>query len=417
MSVDDILHAQQGDPESFDAAIGKVRSAIRRWTSILARRAGSGDDWISNMLLQYATAELNAPALSEADSRKEISIPLTLEPSFGYSVRQPLSDGWMTRKTQVTTTRTPTTPFLTVIGATRFLRAHRVANNLVNLYVPYGASVTICGDTTLPVLRFMDVSSDQALALHALHASKTTSASTNRWEGIAYQVLQTQGVQQAISRGRGRIDTTWLQRIQEAAGVEAIDYWSRLLAARQGDVPFELDDLVDLVLKRRSEALLSHAKATTLNIQRATNFSVREYTVHELKEVTRHMLDTKVLPLSSLLDRKEGTLRFGQALRQIGRIHPPDLRDLIDVLDSVYTRDQLVWVLGDIVQVCMLSQAKSSFAVVPNDQDLKHLLDDIDQYGARMIAGFLIVLSGLRYGASTTNGEQSPVDARDRSTE
>jgi hypothetical protein len=49
------------------------------------------------------------------------------------------------------------------------------------------------------------------------------------------------------------------------------------------------------------------------------------------------------------------------------------------------------------MQECVVAMAKSPFIIIPTDEDLKYLLDDVDQHGARPIAGLLIILSTLRY--------------------
>ena len=103
------------------------------------------------------------------------------------------------------------------------------------------------------------------------------------------------------------------------------------------------------------------------------------------------------IPLSTVLEREQGTLRFGHALRLLGKYNNGPLRDIIDSLDSVQTCDQLMHVLAQAVQECAVAGAKTPFIVIPDDEDLKHLLDDIDRYGARTVAELLIILSALRY--------------------
>jgi hypothetical protein len=102
-------------------------------------------------------------------------------------------------------------------------------------------------------------------------------------------------------------------------------------------------------------------------------------------------------PLSSVLEQERGTLRFGHALRLLGQQNPAPLRDIIDALDSACTSDQLVRILAQAAQECAVASAKTEFIVIPSDNDLRQLLDDVDQYGARTIAGLLIILSALRY--------------------
>ena len=49
------------------------------------------------------------------------------------------------------------------------------------------------------------------------------------------------------------------------------------------------------------------------------------------------------------------------------------------------------------VQKCAVAKAKSDFIIVPYDDDLKYLLDDLDKFGAQKIAGMLAILAYARY--------------------
>jgi len=90
-------------------------------------------------------------------------------------------------------------------------------------------------------------------------------------------------------------------------------------------------------------------------------------------------------------------LRFGQALRLLGEINAAALRDLMEELESVQTLDRLLLVLAHAAQDCQVATARSPFIVVPTEEDLKYLLEDLEQVGVQTIARFLITLSALRY--------------------
>ncbi len=101
--------------------------------------------------------------------------------------------------------------------------------------------------------------------------------------------------------------------------------------------------------------------------------------------------------LRKILEQKAGTLRFGHALRLLGQANPASLRDLVEELESVQTLDQLIHTLALTAQECQMAAAKSQFLVVPSDGDLALLLEDVKQAGPHTIAGFLVLLSALRY--------------------
>lgn len=176
-----------------------------------------------------------------------------------------------------------------------------------------------------------------------------------------------------------------------------IDSWTRLLNHHREQVPFEIDNLAICLVQRQVNDWLIHLRDVAIYAHSHPQAQVRPYTLKEVKEITQAMTASTDAPLSAVLNREEGTLRFGHALRLLGNYNPAPLRDLVDALDSVQTCDQLLRTLAQVAQECAIASAKSQFIVVPCDDDLKYLLDDIDRYGARKIAGLLIILSSLRY--------------------
>ena len=101
-------------------------------------------------------------------------------------------------------------------------------------------------------------------------------------------------------------------------------------------------------------------------------------------------------PLRKVLEQEEGTLSFGRALRLLGRYNPALLRDLLLVLETVQTLDQLDRALCRVVQECVLAKAKSNFILIPHEGDFIQLVDDVHEHGVRLIVGVLMLLSVLR---------------------
>jgi hypothetical protein len=100
--------------------------------------------------------------------------------------------------------------------------------------------------------------------------------------------------------------------------------------------------------------------------------------------------------LRKVLEQEEGTLSFGRALRLLGRYNPALLRDLLRLLETVQTLDQLDRVLCRVVQECVLAKARSDFILVPYEGDFMQLVDDVHEHGVRLIVGVLMLLSVLR---------------------
>jgi len=116
------------------------------------------------------------------------------------------------------------------------------------------------------------------------------------------------------------------------------------------------------------------------------------------------------LPLRIVLAQEQGTKRFGHALRQLGRYNPSALRECAEDLDAVSDSDQLLRVLAQMVQTCIVLKAKSEFIIVPTDDDLDVLLADVEQFGARRIVSVLLILAVLRYPKEEKATHQEPSD-------
>jgi hypothetical protein len=427
LSVADLFRARRASQRrvTLSAAregLAKARAAIARWKEYARRQSSLPAEWLEGVLQDYDALCPTIP-LPAKEQLGVIGVWMTLEPSYGYSARRPLSDGYISDKTNVTLAGARYAPLLAFVGATRFLRAHRVARHQANFYVPLAAAMTLYPQTVLPPLSPTAHTFDHALALRWLAYAPCTEsfgieaqscarlrqpatvgsrpALALHWNGLAYQVMHTQGVQHAISCRRGCLDYAWLAEVERRTASAMVTYWKWVLGCRLEQAPFEVDNLVDCLIHRRMEDWLAHlrdaALAQSAHRPQTSGLPVCPYHLHEVKEVAAKMVPSTTLPLYAVLEREQGTLRFGHALRLLGRHTPGPLRDLVDDLDAVQTCDQLIRVLAQAAQECAVAMAKSPFIIVPSDDDLKYLLDDVDRYGARTIAGLLIILSALRY--------------------
>lgn len=409
VSVTDLLTRQRfaQRPTAARDSLKKVRSAVARWMHFVQRESCGSLNWLLDILQDYAvgrgangeTASPRIP-LPVKRAKTDLGLVMAMDPSNSYSARRPISDGLVTERVNLTLDGTRYAPLLAFIGAARFLRAQRVAGHLVNFYVPLAASVVLCTETTLPILFPVEHASEQATALLWLTYFEKARRPGADWHGLAYQVMQTQGARQSISRDRGCLDNGWLAAIESRAGSAVLGYWESLLNQSQEQAPFELDHLASCLTRHRASDWLFHLRDAAVFQHCHPQSQFRPYSLKEVKEVTKHMVAPTHLPLRTILERESGTLRFGRALRLLGQHNPAPLRDLIDALDVAQTGDQLVRILAQAAQECTLVSAQSQFIIVPSDEDLKYLLDDVEAYGARTIAGLLIILSALRYPRS-----------------
>jgi hypothetical protein len=121
------------------------------------------------------------------------------------------------------------------------------------------------------------------------------------------------------------------------------------------------------------------------------------YSLLEVQEVFAIMESSHPTPLSAVLEHKDGTMRFGHALRQLRDQAPSSVHEILEDLESVQTCDCLMNILTRAMQTCEVVDAHSPFIIIPTDGDLKLLLDDVERYGASTIAALLRLLSTLRY--------------------
>lgn len=397
-SVADALNKRRFQPEILQDALRKAQRAIARLRLYAERTSCHAHcEWLPHLLQDYDAGQPQVP-VPVAKAKHDIAVPMTLDPAFSHSTRRPISDGLVGDKTNVTIRGTRYAALLAFVGASRFLRAQRVAGDLVNFYIPVVRSMTLHPDTSLPVLPPTEHPAGHAAVSRWLAYQKMAQSQDSHWRGLAYQVMQTQGAQQSISRDRGFLENLWLDTVEARTGSGMIAYWRWLLGRHREETPFEVDNLVDCLAEHDATAWLGHLRDVALHLHADPQAKTRPYSLAEVKEVTAMMVAPTHLPLSAVLDRKQGTLRFGHALRQLGEQNPAPLRELVEALDAVRTRDQLVRVLARAVQECVVARATSKFKLtIPNDKDLRCLLDDVDQYGAATIAGLLVILSALYY--------------------
>ncbi len=407
-SVADLLQKQRFDPASVAKGIAKVREVCAKWKKLTRRETKSVGSWLTELLENYDPASPCIPLPAQVARAADITTTMTLDPSLSYASRRPLSDGQIGKKTNVTIRGTRFAPLLAYIGAARFLRSQHVLGDLVNFYVPLATQLSLHADLTLARLPTVEDTADHALVAQALFYTAENPVVGAKWKGLAYQTLQTQGTQQPLSLFRGFLDLRWFDSLKKRAGMDLIRYWRLALYAHRDALPYEIDPIVEALASRRLDAWIAHLTDVARAVHSVRRGTVRLYTLKEVKEVTMMMEPSQSLPLSTILERKKGTLRFGHALRLLNEYNPSAVRDLIEELETVHTRDQLLHVLGHIVQVCAVTAAKERIIIIPTDKDAQYLLDDVDQHGAHTIAGLLILLSALRYPSSEEADQYTP---------
>lgn len=384
------------NPNIAEAAISKCSRLLDRALSLAQRinkRLGTSAD---RMLAGYA-ADDPQPIFFGPKPSGGLSIPLVLEPALGYAYRHQLADGDIADKTNVAAISPLIAPLLLLLGSIYCIRSQEVAGGLVHIYAPIVRQAIISGAPVLPCFPATDASSDEALMGMWLKAGFGQLFCQGNWERLAYQILQTQGAQQSISLERGTLNLS--RQSLSPTQLELCRRWARWLTMPRAQRPPGTDDLISAMLRREPSALNTHIRMSAL-VRPGTNQPQWPiYTEDEIREVIvmSNATDAISTSLVEIMNRPQGTYRFGTALRGLGEYLPAVQRDLSADLDVVRDYDQLQRVLARIAEQCTISSAKNPFAVVPNDDDLRGLMADVDQHGARTIAGLIIILAALRY--------------------
>src|SRR5260221_2226888 len=405
-SLSALLRKHDFDPSVIERGIETMRSICTTWKTWAAHETPPASHWLFQLLKDYDFICPHQPLPGVTRQESDITATMALDPSFAYASRQTLSDGRVGRKVNMTIRGTRFATLLAYIAAMRFLRAQQVTGGLIAYSVPVASALTLHTGSARPLLWSRnDDEPEQALLLQALDLASAHSQGETRWTALLYQVLQVQAKQQAISRSRGVLDVARFTAQKSQSGEHLLRHWNWLLRTPQRERPYELDHLVAaLITAQRQEreahlfdvALAELARGPLENLDDQTARR-RLYSIDEVMEVSATMESSRPTPLSAILQGKEGTMRFGHALRQLREGTSSMAREVLEDLESVQTVDQFMDTLTRPMQMCEVMEAKSPFLIVPTDPDLKLLMEDVERYGPHTIAGLLRLLSTLRH--------------------
>lgn len=419
-SIYAMLDRHRLDPSALERTIAGVRDVCTKWKDVTNQECSDESEWLSEMLRDYDAFRPGQP-LPGGKRGTDITVAMTLDPSLGYASRQPYSDGRICRKANLTMLRPRFATLLTFVGAMRFLRAQPIAGDFIIFSTPAPSSLSLHAESARPLLRprYHD-GLEQALLLQALEQVTDHSQDEKQWKALSYQVLLSRGKQQAISLSRGVLDLVRFEHLKHRLGEHLLRHWKALLTVSQEESPYELDHLTEALTTARMQGWEAHLfdvveaelARKTLEDRNRQEKRLRLYSILEVQEVSALMESSYPTPLSSVLERKAGTMRFGHALRQLRKQAPSSVHEILEDLEYLQTCDSLMNILTRTMQTCEVVDANSPFIIIPTDEDLKLLLDDVEHYGVSIVAALLRLLSTLRYvprkeGASQVQDEQN----------
>lgn len=403
-SLSALLHRHRFDPTAIERGIESVRAVCTQWKAWVARETPPASHWLGDLLGDYDSLRPGQPVPTSSPREDELTATLALDPSLAYATRQALSDGRIGRKVNMTLRGTRFAALLAYIGAMRFLRAQPIKGDCIAYSVPVAPALTLRAGSARPLLWPRDEDEpEEALLLQALDLASGNTQGETSWRALLYQVLLAQGKQASISRSRGAVDVARLALLESRTGGALSGHWQRLLRTPKRARPCDLGHLVSAFVTGRRQEWEAHlrdvAQAELARRPREKTDDpaarLRLYSIDEVKEVSATMESSHSTPLSAILEGKDGTVRFGHALRQLRENAPSMAREVLEDLESIKTRDQLLDALTRALQWCEVIKAKSPFMIVPVDLDLKLLLEDVERYGPQSIAALLRLLSTL----------------------
>lgn len=397
-NVADLFQAQHFHPLIVAQGLQKVAGKVADWKAWIQHTAQDATNWVAEMLGDYAWNAPETPVLFAGQSKRDLHVLMTLDPSFAYSFHQAIHTGDMTQKTNVAIHGTRYAALLAFLGAARFLRSCSVAAPYLLFVVPIVECGVIEAETSLPCLSPEPVSPELALTRRLLTFFTIPVLPGCCWHSLAYQTLQQQKRQQPLCWESGYLVFSWLHQVEQEAGAEMLAFWQRCL---QHGSPEEQEPLVELLKQQRPDGWYRHLTRRTSMILAAPESAFRPYRFEEVRTVTTMLDHSSSHPLRAVLNRDtEGTVCFGRALHQLGRHNPALLREFVDLLEPIRTEEALLPILRNLVAECDQAKVKWRYISVPTKQDLALLLDDIHRYGIRLVIGTVLVLSAVRYRAS-----------------
>jgi hypothetical protein len=412
-SVYALLERHRMDSTALERSIAGVDDVCTKWKELTNQQCSAGSEWLNELLRDYDAFQAIQP-LPGAKRGNDITAAMTLDPSLGYASRQPYSDGRISMKDNLTMLRPRFATLLAFLGAMRFLRAQPIAGNFIIFSTPAPSSLSLHAASARPLLRphYHD-GLEQALILQALDLVTDQSQDDEQWKALSYQVLLS-GKQQAISLTRGVLDLVLFEHLKHRLGEHLLRYWKVLLTLPQEERPYELDHLTEALTTARMQEWEAHLfdvveaelARKPLEDRNHREKRLRLYSILEVQEVSAIMESAHHTPLSAVLEHKDGTMRFGHALRQLREQAPSSVHEILEDLEYVQTCECLMNILTHTMQICEVMDANSPFMIVPSDGDLKLLLDDVERYGASIVAALLRLLSTLHHVPRTKGVSQ-----------
>jgi len=383
-----------------EKALKKVASVIKRWEK------GAKQDFaktLENQLQIGYNPDCPIAPLLIRGSNYTFNLLMAIDPGFCFSNRRANSDGLMLEKNGVTIENIPLALIFSYIGAARFLRAQRVAGNQINFYVPLPLNATISPNTFLPTLWRRDLTPDSAAIEQWLTYQSDNRREMGVWCSLSFHTILCAKTGAAIPICRKSLDLSWLNALNNKEHLKLIRTWQ---SAYSRNSNIDLESLCDFLMFKNAHQWSRHILDTANIVSVASRHVNYPYTIFEILEVTSMLNEPELIYISEVLGRDFGTIRFGQALRQLRQGNNSIYRDIIDDLSSVTSQAELMNILGVALLECHVMKAKSPFMIIPDDRDGESLLEDIEKFGVINIVALLKLLSVLYYPTKDTPDEQ-----------
>ncbi len=400
----DLYRSVEKNPERITACLNKVNQLIGKLQKTLAYYKKKNLSLICEIEKTYSIHKFSAVTFSQIKG-SGTSIPMAIEPFLSFSSRSAIPDTNISNRVNIFVTEPRFVGPMAFIGAARFLRAHVVNGNFINLYLPLPKSITINRDSCLPLLHFSESYSRVCIAsqllffsLRSIHSPTKKMKVSGEWTGLAFQSMLTHGIMQPISISAGVLEFVRMRKIVACVGVQLIIQWRRLLEI-EPKIGF-LDNrlLAEFILSPRLENWLEHLQDCIKKNRPLLGRRLFSYTIKELKEITKIMEDGEKKPTwSHLLSKNKGSYHIGCAIRLLRKNDFFVYRELINSLGTVKTVDQLIHFVGQVCYECSLAFIENRFIFIPDDTDLNHFAKEVEDYGVAKISELIQMVAYADY--------------------
>jgi hypothetical protein len=399
-SILDLASLENHYPGKVKVALEKIQDLMRQIVRVQKQCNKRGLSWLDQVESFFFDRNNQVIRITGKRNGASTSIPMTIEPAFAYSPHNPVSNSNSLANNFYI--NEPLGAWILIyVGASRFLCTQKVSGNFLIYYLRIPSKVQIAPQTFMRMIPGSSQDIRTCLAKEYLFfpLTKDFRNETSEWEGVAYQILQTQSGKNAIGVSRGILDLNWICNIADDIGKQVIYKWIDQITYDNSYVNLDKSYLINWILNHHNKDWFSYMNCWSRYILHQGVLIVQnKFTFQETQEIINMMeIDTTQKAWTAMLARKKGTRRIGENLRMLREFKIEIFRDLGDILETVNTPHQMAMFVSQVALECSIAKVKHKFIARLDDQDLLHICQDIESYGLENVIDILRLVSAFEY--------------------